>query len=235
MGPVKILGGRRGAALIAASVSLVLASGTAWATPISPKQDRAMIRVSDLSNHYGHITRSYSEDLGKGRRPTACENPVDGRLASPKKAATKALLKEIAFPANIVWQNTAFFYPTPVAAQEAFREMANEAVKACNMSKVLNIGTDGDVVKARVTYASRQLLPVKGVSRLAVSYSTSLVSSAAPTAAYADSYDYSVYAVKDNVITRVGVVQVAPNAPLEKSDAEATALTVAGRLARLGG
>jgi hypothetical protein len=232
---VKSTVGRMVAAVLAASLAMLWATGMALAAPVSPRQDHAMIRVSDLDNHYGHVTRSYTEDLGKGRRPTACENPVDGRIASPAKAARKALLKEVAFPANVVWQNTAFYYPNPTAAEAAFREMANEAVKYCNMSKVVNIGTDGDVVKSRVTYASSLLLPVKGVSRLAVSYASSLVSSAAPSAAYVDSYDYSVYAIKGNVITRVGVVQVAPNAPIERSDAESTALTVADRLTKLAG
>jgi hypothetical protein len=77
--------------------------------------------------------------------------------------------------------------------------------------------------------------PVNGVSRLAISYDTNLIASAAPSAAYIDSFDYSVYAIKDNVITRVGVVQVSPNAPIERTDAESTALSVAKRLARLKG
>jgi hypothetical protein len=220
---------------VAAALGVVAMPGTAQAASVSPKQDRAMIRVADLSNHYGHVTRSYTEDLGKGRRPTACENPVDGRLATPSKAARSALLKEIAYPANIVWQNTAFYYPTPADAAAAFVEMSREAVKYCNLSKVVNIGTDGDKVKARVTYASKQLAPAGGVPRLAISYGTSLVSAAAPSASYADSYDYSVYALKGAVITRVGVVQVSPNAPIEKSDAESTALKVADRLAKLSG
>jgi hypothetical protein len=223
--------------LAVASVSLTVfgLAGTAQAAPVSPQEDRAMIRVSDLADHYGHVTRSYSEDLGKGRRPTACENPVDGRIATPKKVAKKALLKEIAFPANIVWQNTAFFYASARDAEAAFREMSTEAIKYCNMNKVVNIGTDGDKVKARVTYRSRMMPPVNGVSRLAISYDTNLVASAAPSAAYIDSFDYSVYAIKDNVITRVGVVQVSPNAPIERTDAESTALSVAKRLARLKG
>ena len=108
------------AALLAASLAAISSIGTAHAAPITPKQDRAMIRSSDLANHYGHVTRSYTEDLGKGRRPTACENPVDGHIATPKKAAKTALLKEIAFPASIVWQNTAFFYASPAEAQAAW-------------------------------------------------------------------------------------------------------------------
>lgn len=221
-------------ATAAALVGVLATSAPALAAPVSPPADRAMIRVTDLADHYGHVTRSYTENLGKGRRPTACENPVDGHLATPKKAATRALLKEVAFPANIVWQNTAFYYPTAQDAKAAFREMSGEAIKYCNMSKVVNIGTDEDIVKARVTYASRMLPAVKAVSRLAIAYDTDLISSAAPSAAYSDSYDYSVYAIKDNVITRVGVVQVSPNAPVEKADAEATALAVASRLVRLG-
>jgi hypothetical protein len=207
--------------------------GIAQAAPVTPKQDRAMIRVADFANHYGHVTRSYTEDLGKGRRPTACENPMNGHLATPKKAAKTALLKEIAFPANVVWQNTAFYYPSASAAKAAFAEMSAEAVKYCNTSKVIDIGTDGDVVKAKVTYVSRRLPPASGVERLAIDYDTDLVSSASPSASYIDSYDYSVYALKDTVITRVGVVQVSPNAPIEKTDAEATALSVVARLARL--
>jgi len=224
---------RAAAATVGAMIAVVLLPGIAQAAPVTPKQDRAMIRVSDLANHYGHITRSYTVDLGKGRRPTACENPVDGRIATPKKAAKSALLKEVAFPANIVWQNTAFFYATPADARAAFDEMSGEAVKYCNMGKVINIGTDGDKVKARVTYASTLMPSVKGVPRLAIAYDINLVSSAAPSAAYADSYDYSVYALSGKVITRVGVGQVSPNAPIEKSDAETTALAVAGRLAKL--
>jgi hypothetical protein len=219
---------------LVASLILLTTAATAHAATVSPREDRAMIRISDFGNHYGHVTRSYTEDLGKDRRPTACENPVDGHLATPAKAAKKALLKEIAFPANVIWQNTAFFYPSSSAAHAAFREMAAEAIKYCNMRKVINVGTDAEVVKARVSYDSRMLAPVKGVSRLAVSYAASMLSSASPSAAFADSYDYSVYALKDNVITRVGVGQVAPNAPLEKSDAETTALAVASRLTRLG-
>jgi hypothetical protein len=224
---------RTAVAVMAASALAVSLAAPALAASVTPQQDRAMIRATDLVGRYGHVTRSYTEDLGAGRRPTACENPVNGRIATPKKAAKSALLKEIAFPANVVWQNTAFFYATPADAQAAFREMANEAVKYCNMSKVINIGTDGDVVKAKVTYTSKVLAAVKGVTRLAVDYDTSLVSSAAPSASYTDAYDYSVYAIKGNVITRVGVGQVSPIFPIERSDAEAASLAVAGRLDRL--
>jgi hypothetical protein len=132
---------RRILAIASVSLTVLGLAGTAQAAPVSPQEDRAMIRVSDLADHYGHVTRSYSEDLGKGRRPTACENPVDGRIATPKKVAKKALLKEIAFPANIVWQNTAFLYPSTRDAEAAFREMSTEAIKYCNLSKVVNIGT----------------------------------------------------------------------------------------------
>jgi hypothetical protein len=51
---------------------------------------------------------------------------------------------------------------------------------------------------------------------------------------YADSYEYSVYALKSNVITRVGVVQIAPVEQVEYTDADAAAVRVAERLARLG-
>jgi len=187
-----------------------------------------MLRVTDLKDHYGHVTRSYTEDLGKGRRPTACENPVTGQVATPKKAARSALLKEISFPANVVWQNTAFYYSTALEAQAAFRDMAAQAKTYCNMSKVINVGTDSDRVMARVTYRTVGLVPTHGVSRLAVSYDANLVSATAPSATYADAYDYSVYAINGNV------GQVSKILPLEKSDAEANALTVSGRLAKLG-
>ena len=209
-------------------------TATVQGASVTPTQNRAMLRVTDLNDHYGHVTRSYTEDLGKGRRPTVCENPVTGRVATPKRAASSALLKEISFPANVVWQNTAFYYPSALEAQAAFRDMATKAKSYCNMSKVINIGTDGDRVMARVTYATVGLAPTHGVSRLAVSYDANLVSATSPSATYVDAYDYSVYAINGNVITRVGVGQVSKILPLEKSDADAIALTVAGRLAKLG-
>jgi hypothetical protein len=228
------------AAIIAAAILVASTAGSAVAAPvtpsaaITPQENRALLRQSDLALHYAHMTRTYTEDLGGGRRPTACQNPVDGTTASPKKAARHALLKEMAFPAGIMWQNTVFFYASPQAAQAAFREMARTAVASCNMSKVMNIGTDGDVVKARVTLKSTMLMPKQGISRLGVEYDTSLVSSSSVNPMYADSYDYSVYAVDQNFITRVGVVQIAPIEKVEYSDAETAVLAVAKRVARLG-
>lgn len=193
-----------------------------------------MLRQADLHLHYAHVTRSYTEDLGRGRRPTACQNPVNGTAASPTKAARHALLKELAFPAGIVWQNTAFFYASSGSAQTAFGQMARTALASCNMSKAINIGTDGDVVMARVSLVSR-MLPTSGqISRLAVEYDISIASSSSVNQMYADSYDYSVYALSANVITRVGVVQVAPFEKIEYRDAETAVLSVAKRLARLG-
>ena len=220
-------------AVVLAACLAAMVAPTAEGAPVTRPQDRALIRVTDLDDHYGHVTRSYTEDLGKGRRPTVCENPVTGQIAAPTKTARSALLKEIAFPANVVWQNTAFYYASALEAQAAFRQMAAKAKSFCNMSKVINIGTDGDRVMARVTYSTRGLVPTHGISRLAVSYDTDLVSSSSPSATYADAYDYSVYAIIGNVITRVGVGQVSRILPLEKDDAESTALTVARRLAKL--
>jgi hypothetical protein len=223
--------------LVGAVTFLATGSATANAAPTAPvtaQESRAMLRASDLSLHYAHVTRASSEDLGDRRRPTACENPLNGTLAAPKKAAQQALLKELAFPAGIVWQNTAFFYPSARAAMTAFGQMADTAIAKCNLSKVINIGTDEDVVKARVTLRSRMLPAQAGVTRLAVDYGTSLVSSPTVNQVYADSYEYSVYALKSNVITRVGVVQIAPVELVEYTDADAAAVRVAERLARLG-
>jgi hypothetical protein len=199
-------------------------------TPVRPGEAKYLLRASDLGDHYGHVTRSHTDAIAHGGFPTACENPMTGKAASPTKAAQRTLVKEIGFPAGIVWQNAVFVYPTSAAAQSAYLELRREATAYCNMNKVINIGTDGDVVAARVTLKTTGLPPAGGVARFAVAYGTSVDPAATVNPMYADSYDYSVYSVNGRVISRVGVVQVAPVETVEKTDAESAAVRVAKRV-----
>jgi hypothetical protein len=221
---------------LAVAVCLVIgwttAATTAVASPVVPGDAKRMLRSTDLADHYGHVTRTYA-DVAKGGHPTACQNPVTGKAATPTKAAQRTLIKEIGFPAGIVWQNAVFVYPSPAAAQTAYRELAREAGDYCNMSKDVNIGTDGDQVNARVTLKTASLPSQAGVARFGVAYSTNLDRGVSVNPMYADSYDYSVYAVDGRVISRVGILQVARIGAVERTDAQAAAVAVARRVVAL--
>ena len=106
---------------------------------------------------------------------------------------------------------------------------------SCDISRVFNIGTDEDVVMARVTLAARRLPTSEGVQRFDVRYSISLAEAQAPGSMYADSYDYSVYGFSATSITRVGVVHGVRLGSVEVNDAQTSVVKVAGRIARLGG
>lgn len=202
--------------------------------PVTAQQSRAMLRPTDVSPDYGHVTALSTEDLGKGRYPVSCENPLDGRTASPKKAARLGLLKQIGFPAGIEWQNTVFYYASASQASTAWHELLKETLAYCNMSKIINIGTDGDVAMARVTLKAVALPTIDGVERVGIHYWVSLTKTDAVSPMYQDSYDYSVYAFTSNLITRVGVVQGATLETVEVTDAQEAAVKVAKRVAKLG-